>query len=78
MYIDKLDDAVDEYNSTYHRTTKMILADVKVNTYIGFKKQVNDKDPKFKLGDHVRILDFEFWMLKDTHQIGLKKFSSLF
>ena len=38
----------------------MILADVKVNTYIGFKKQVNDKDPKFKLDDHVRILDFEF------------------
>ena len=60
MYIDKLDDAVDEYNSTYHRTTKMILADVKVNTYIGFKKQFNDKDPKFKLGDHVRILNFEF------------------
>ena len=30
-------------------------ADVKDNTYIDFKKEVDDKDPKFKVGDHVRI-----------------------
>ena len=29
--------------------------DAKDNTYIDFKKEVNDKDPKFKLGDHVKI-----------------------
>ena len=29
--------------------------DVKDNTYIDFKKEVNDKNPKFKVGDHVRI-----------------------
>ena len=29
--------------------------DVKDNTYIDFGKEVNDKDPKFKLGDHARI-----------------------
>ena len=28
--------------------------DVKNNTYIDFNKEVNDKDPKFKVGDHVR------------------------
>ena len=28
---------------------------VKNNTYIDFEKEVNDKDPKFKVGDHVRI-----------------------
>ena len=28
--------------------------DVKDNTYIGFGKEVNDNDPKFKAGDHVR------------------------
>ena len=55
MYIDKLDDIVDEYNNTYHRTIKMKPVDVKDNTYIDFKKEVNDKDPKFKVGDHVRI-----------------------
>ena len=30
-------------------------ADIKDNTYIDFKKEVNDKYPKFKFGDHVRI-----------------------
>ena len=54
VYIDKLDDIVDEYN-TYHRITKMKPVDVKDNTYIDFKKEVNDKDRKFKVGDHVRI-----------------------
>ena len=29
--------------------------DVKYNTYINIDKEVNDKDPKFKVGDHVRI-----------------------
>ena len=29
--------------------------DVKENTYIDFKKDVKDRDPKFKVGDHVRI-----------------------
>ena len=38
VYIDKLDDIVDEYNNTYHRTIKMKPADVKDNTYIDFKK----------------------------------------
>ena len=55
VYIDKLDDIVDEYNNTYHRTIKMKPVDVKGNTNIDFKKEVNAKDPKFKVGDHVRI-----------------------
>ena len=59
MYIDKLDDIVNEYNNTYHRTIKMKPADVKDNTYIDFKKEVNDKDPKFKIGDHVRISKYK-------------------
>ena len=55
MYIDKLDDMVDEYNNTYHTTIKMKPVDIKDNTYFDFKKEVNDKDPKFKVDDHVRI-----------------------
>ena len=54
MYIDKLDDIVDEYN-TYHRTIKIKPVEVKDNTYIDFNKEVNDKESKFKVGDHVRI-----------------------
>ena len=48
VYFDKLDDIVNEYNNTYHRTIKMKPVDVKDNTHINFKKVVNDKDPKFK------------------------------
>ena len=59
VYIDKLDDIVNEYNNTYHRTIKMEPVDVKNNAYIDFKKEVNDKDPKFKVGDNVRISKYK-------------------
>ena len=59
MYVDKLDDTVNEYNNTHHRTIKMKPVDVKDNKYIDFKKEVNDKDPKFKVGDHVRISKYK-------------------
>ena len=74
VYIDKLDDIVNEYNNTYHRTIKMKLIDVKDNTYITIDKEVNDKDPKFKVGDHARILKHKTSLPKDIIQIGLKKF----
>ena len=53
VYIDQLDDIVNEYNNTYHRAIRMKPVDVKDNTYIDFEKKVNDKDPKFKVGDYV-------------------------
>ena len=59
VYINKLDDIVDEYNSTYHRAIKMKPVDVKDNTYINFEKEVNNKDPKFKVGDYVRISKYK-------------------
>ena len=59
VYINKLDDIVDEYNNTYHRTIKLNPVDVKDNTYINFEKEVNDSDPKFKVGDHVRISKYK-------------------
>ena len=55
VYIDKLDDIVDEYNYTYHTKIKMKPIDVKDNTYINTSKEINNKDPKFKVVDHVRI-----------------------
>ena len=54
MFIDKLDDIINEYSKTY-RTTKMKRNEVKDNTYVDYIKKVTDKDPKFKVGDHVRI-----------------------
>ena len=59
VYIDKLDDIVDEYNNTYHTTIKMKPADVKDNTYINADKEINNKDPKFKVGDHVRTSKYK-------------------
>ena len=55
LHIDKLDDIVNEHNNAYHRATKMKPADVKDDAYINSSKEVNDKDPKFKVGDYVRI-----------------------
>ena len=45
--IDKLDDIVKKYNTTYHKSIKMKPVDVKDNTYIDFKKESNDKNPEF-------------------------------
>ena len=55
LCIDKLDEIVNKYNNTYHRTIKMKPVDVKDNTYTDFDKHINDKDLIFKVGDHVRI-----------------------
>ena len=65
VYIDKLDDRVNEYNSTYHTTIKMKPTDVEDNTYINTDKEINDKDPKFKVGGHVRISKYKNIFAKD-------------
>ena len=59
VYIDKLDDIVDEYNNTKHGTIKMKPTDVKDNTYINIDKEVNNEGPKFQVGDHVRISNYK-------------------
>ena len=59
VYIDKLDDIIKYYNNKYHTSIKMKPIDVKDNRYINFKKEINNKDPKFKVGDHVRISEYK-------------------
>ena len=65
VYIDKLDDIVNKCNNTYHRTIKMKPIYVKDNTYIDSmelhseKKVNNNKDPKNKVGDYVRIFKYK-------------------
>ena len=59
LYFDVLDDIVHKYNNTVDRTIKMKPIHVKDNTYIVSKKEVNDKNPKFKVGDHVRISKYK-------------------
>ena len=45
--------------TTVHRTIKMKPIDVKDNAYVDSKKDVNVKDPKFKVGDHIRISKYK-------------------
>ena len=59
MYIDKLYDIVNKYNNTYHETIKMKLFDVKSKTYINPSKEINDKGPKIKIGDIVRLSKYK-------------------
>ena len=54
-YIDTLEDIDNKNNNIYHNTIKMSPFDLKSNTYINSSKESNDKDPKFKIDDIVRI-----------------------
>ena len=55
LYIDIMDDMANKYNNTYYSTIKRKPVDVKSNSYINSSKEVNDKDHKFKVGDHTKI-----------------------
>ena len=68
VYIDKLDDIVNISNNIYHGTINMKSVDVKSRTYLASNKKNNKEDPKFEVGDHVRISKY-----KKTFQIGWKK-----
>ena len=56
---DVLDDIVDEYNNTYHRTIKMKPTDVKNDSFAEYIEESNKKDPKFKAGNHIRISKYK-------------------
>ena len=54
-YIGKFNDIINKYNDTYNSKIKMKPVDLKSSTYIKTNKEINDKDPRFKIGDIVRI-----------------------
>ena len=74
VYFNILDDIVDEYNTTCHRTINMKPIDVKSDSYGEYNEECNKKDPKFKTGDHVRIQSIKTFLLKHMLLIGQKKF----
>ena len=55
LYFHVLDDIVNKYNNTYHKTIKMKPADIKDDSFAEYNEESNEKDPKFKVGYHVRI-----------------------
>ena len=77
VYFDVLDDIVNKYNNTVHRTIKMKPIDVISDYYAEYNKDSNETEPKFKVGDHVAISKYKTFLLRDIPKIGQKKFSSL-
>ena len=59
LHIEKLDDIVNKYNITYHSTIKMKPDDAKPSTYIYSSKEINNEDPKFKIGDILRLSKYK-------------------
>ena len=55
VYFDVLDIIVDKYNNTVYRSIKMKPMDVTSNFYAEYNEDANEKDTKFKVGDHIRI-----------------------
>ena len=54
-----LDDIVKKYNNTYHSSIKMKPANVKGNSFAEYNEESNEKDPKFKVNDYVRISKYK-------------------
>ena len=59
IYFDVLDDIVNKYNNTVHKTIKMKPIDVTDDSYAEYNEDFNKKDPKFKVGDNVRISKYK-------------------
>ena len=64
VYFDVIDDIVNKYNNTVHKTIKVKPSDVMDDSYDEYnedfnKKDFNKKDPKFKVGNHVRIWKYK-------------------
>ena len=59
VYFDVLDDIVNGYNNTVYRTVKMKPIDLTSDSYAEYNEDSNEKDPKFKVGDHVRMSKYK-------------------
>ena len=59
VYIDVLNDIVNRYNNTVHKTIKIKPIDVTNDSYVEYNKKSNKKGPKFKVGDCVRISKYK-------------------
>ena len=71
VYFNNLDDTVKDYNNTIQNSIKMKPKDVKDDSFIEKIEETSKEDPKFEVGDHVRISKYKN---KVTHLIGQKKF----
>ena len=70
VYFDVLDDIVHKYNKIVHRSIQMKPINATSDSYAEYNEDSSKKDPKFKVGDHVRISKYKKNLLKDTLKIG--------
>ena len=64
FYFDVLDDIVNKYNNTVHKTIKMKPIDVTGDSYAEYNENSNKKRPKFKVGDRVIISKYKNFFAK--------------
>ena len=64
MYFNVLNDIVDKYNNTYHRTIKMRSIDVKSDSFPEYNEGSNEKDPEFRVNDQFRISKYKNTLAK--------------
>ena len=74
VYIDVLNDIVNKYHNTVHKTIKIKSIDVTNDSYVEYNKDSNKKGPKFKVNDHVRISKYKNIFAIGMFQIGKKNF----
>ena len=59
VYIDKLDEILNEYSNIYHSTIQRKPLDVESSRYTDSDKNNNTENPKFKVCDHARISKYK-------------------
>ena len=74
VYFDVLDDIVNKYNNTVHRVIKMKPIDVTLDSYAEYNEDFNKKILNLKLVTMLEFKNTKTFSLKDTLQIGRKKF----
>ena len=67
-------DIVNEYSNTYHSKIRMKPIDVNSNTYIDSNKEIDEKYPKFKIGDTVRISKYKNVVAKGDSKLVWRSF----
>ena len=65
VYFNDLDDIVQKYINTVHSSIKMKPNDVTDDSFVEYSEETNEKDPKLKVGDNVRISKYKNIFAKD-------------
>ena len=59
VYFNVINDIVKKYNGSYHSSIKKKPKDVTDSVFVEYSEESNKKDPKFKIGDHVRVSKYK-------------------